>query len=159
MNTRPIALLVEDCPDMAEELGELLTELGHTFLHVRSRQEAQDLLEQRQFCYVLTDLQILDRPGSIVPREEAGFAVVEAARAVYPFRTATGGHTVPVILVTGYPIDRELVCEAKACGADAVLRKLLSENRPRLEVVIADLLRRGGKACHPACGATSREAA
>ncbi len=159
MNKRPIALLVEDCPDMAEELGELLTELGHTYLHVRSREEAQLLLEETQFCYVLTDLQIFDRPGSIVAREEAGFAVIESARAVYPFRATTGEHTVPIILVTGYPIDRELVSEAEACGADAVLRKPLSANRTRLEVVIADLLRRGGKGCHPSCGGTSREAA
>ncbi|MDI1344107.1 MAG: hypothetical protein PSV22_08430, partial [Pseudolabrys sp.] len=52
------ALIVEDEPEMAAEIADLLRSFGHGHIHVETLADARARLDQGGFCYVLLDLQI-----------------------------------------------------------------------------------------------------
>ena len=49
MEGRHTVLLVEDEPQMASELGELLESLGHAHLHAATKEDAERLVEEGEF--------------------------------------------------------------------------------------------------------------
>ena len=107
MCLRHVALIVEDEPEMAAELADLLDSFGHDHRHAATKAEAIELLEEGGLCYVLLDLQILARAESIRPRVEAGMSLLREIRRRHPARTADGGghdiHLLPVLAVSGRP--------------------------------------------------------
>ncbi len=102
MGGRHIALLVEDEPEMAAELGELLESLGHGHIHAATKEKAERLVEEGEFCYVLLDLQIKVNADSIKAHVEAGQTLLEFIREKYPRRNDQDKYRMPVLVMSGH---------------------------------------------------------
>jgi DNA-binding response OmpR family regulator len=158
-----VALIVEDEPDIAADLGDLVASLGHDHLHAATQEEARSIVERGGFCYVLLDLQIKLNAGSIKARIEAGTGVLELVRHLYPGRVDDHWHELPVIVVSGHTAI-DTVAETFKRGIDDFIPKPVDERSP-IAQKIRECLRRSGRADHACCeklrspkGATSPEA-
>lgn len=151
MSGRHVSLLVEDEPEMAEEIKELLTSLGHDYVHVSTQKEALAVVERGGFCYVLLDLQIKVDEDSIRARVEAGQTLLELLRKRFPERNAHDEHRLPVLVMSGHAKEHSYVVRAFQAGASDFLRKPFSENEPPVGARIRDGLRRSGRENHDRC--------
>ena len=102
MLDRHIALIVEDEPEMAAELGDLLRSFGHDHLHAETLADARARLNEGGFCYVLLDLQIKADGQSIKPRVDSGMAVLREIRKRFPQRSTNDMHLMPVLVISGH---------------------------------------------------------
>lgn len=152
MSGRHVALLVEDEPEMAKDLGELLESIGHDHVHVTNAEDARRVIEKTQFCYVLLDLQIKAHADSIKAHAEAGLSVLEFIREKYPKRTE--GDHLPVLIVSGHAKEHYFVVKAFQTGADDFITKPVSESKPPFKDKIQDALRRSGREKHQNCAGT-----
>lgn len=151
MSARHVVLLVEDEKELAAELTDLLKSLGHDVLHAATQEEAQKLLETREFCYVLLDLQIKVAPDSIKARVEAGLALLEAIRKRWPQRNGKDHHALQILVMSGHAKEHQYVVKAFQEGANDFLQKPLSDNQPRLDERIREALRKSGRETHDRC--------
>jgi CheY-like chemotaxis protein len=152
MSGRHVALLVEDEPEMAEEIKELLTSLGHDFVHVSTQKEALAFVEQGgRFCYVLLDLQIKVDEDSIRARVEAGQTLLEILRKRFSERNAHDELCVPILVMSGHAKEHSYVVRAFQAGASDFLRKPFSENESPVGARIREALRRSGREAHERC--------
>ncbi len=158
MSGRHIALLVEDEPEMAKELGELLDSIGHDHVHVTNAEDGRRIVEEGEFCYVLLDLQIMAHPDSIKPHPEAGLSLLEFIREKYPRRNEGDMHQVPVLVVSGHAKEHYYVVKTLKDGADDFITKPVSESKPSFKDKIQDALNRSGRAKHEACADVMRKA-
>ena len=72
-----IALIVEDEPEMAAELTELVRSFGHGSVHAENKTDALAHIAGGGLCYVLLDMQIKTDRGSIKSYVSAGVALLE----------------------------------------------------------------------------------
>jgi CheY-like chemotaxis protein len=158
MAGRHTVLLVEDEPQMAEELGELLESLGHAHLHATNKEDAERLVEEGDFCYVLLDLQIKAHPDSIKAHVEAGQSLLEHIRERYPRRNDEGKHRLQILVMSGHAKEHYYVVKALQEGADDFITKPVGDSKPPFKDKIQDALRRSGREKHEACAAVMREA-
>ncbi len=158
MSGKHVALVVEDEPEMYEELRELLGSIGHDLVHAASQKEALALLEKGGFCYVLLDLQIKVEPDSIRPRVEAGHALLEQIRKRHPQRNREDYHCLPVLMMSGHAKEHHNVVKAFQAGANDFLTKPFGENVPSIDEKIRAALRRSGRDEHTRCATVLREA-
>lgn len=158
-NERHLALLVEDEPEMAEEMEELLRVLGYEVVHTANLEEARGAVDEGQFCFVILDLQILPAPGAIKARVEAGHTLLQHVRSCYPGRNEADQHHLQVIVVSGHAKEHPEVVRAMQLGASDLLIKPLSANPRPLGDHIEDALRRSGRRDHESCTAIGRRAA
>jgi CheY-like chemotaxis protein len=154
---RHTALLVEDEPQMASELGELLESLGHGHLHAATKEDAERLLDAGEFCYVLLDLQIKVNADSIKARVEAGQSLLEIIRERYPRRTPDGHHVLQILVMSGHAKEHAYVVKSFQDGADDFIVKPLSESTPPFKDKIRDALRKCGRDKHEYCAAIPKE--
>lgn len=98
-------LIVDDNEDLAENLGEALTDEGYDCAIANCGNAAIDRLRDTEFDLVITDLRM--SPGD-------GLAVVEAVRR----RSAT----TPVVVMTAFAGDLH-IDTAQRAGATAVVAK------------------------------------
>jgi CheY-like chemotaxis protein len=98
-------LLVEDVPDIREVLTVLLRSEGAEVVATGTGREAVDLVGQREFDIVLSDLGLPDIPGDVLIRQ---------------IRAGSARHT-RVVVITGY--GEPYVTRARQAGADAVFIK------------------------------------
>ena len=99
MNERIRALVVEDDMKIQEEIEDVLAALGHEHDWAQSQQEARELLETKDYHYVLADLEIPARIGR-------GFAKIEYGRKlIEQIQQIKGRGAMPVIVMTGYHRD------------------------------------------------------
>ena len=96
------ALIVEDEPEMAAEIADLLRSFGHDHVHVETFADAKARLDQGGFCYVLLDLQIKADSQSIKPRVESGMSLLREIRQRFPHRSANDMHLMPVLVISGH---------------------------------------------------------
>lgn len=150
---RHIALLVEDEPEMAEELGELLQSLGYTYIHAATQEDAQRLADEGEFCFAILDLQIKMNADSIKPRVEAGQTLLEYIRKLYPRRNAKDNHCLQILVMSGHAKEHHYVVKAFQTGADDFITKPLSDNQSSLGDKIRDALRRSQRERHADCPA------
>ncbi len=158
MERRHTVLLVEDEPQMAEELGELLESLGHAHLHAGNKEDAERLVDEGRFCYVLLDLQIKANADSIKAHVEAGQSLLELIRERYPRRNEEGKHRLQILVMSGHAKEHYYVVKALQEGADDFITKPVGESKPPFKDKIQDALRRSGREKHEACEAITREA-
>lgn len=96
MKSKIRALVVEDDPEIREEIEDVLGLLGHKHDWAESQQEAHELIERNQYHYVLADLEIPARPGR-------GFAKIEyGKKLIGQIQQIKGRGVIPVIVMTGY---------------------------------------------------------
>ncbi|MBN1773588.1 MAG: response regulator [Deltaproteobacteria bacterium] len=158
MPGRHIALLVEDEPEMAAELGELLESLGHGHVHTATKEDAERLVEAGEFCYVLLDLQIKVNADSIKAHVEAGQSLLEFIRERYPQRNEHDKYRLPILVMSGHAKEHYYVVKALQDGADDFITKPVGECKPPFKDKIQDALRRSGREKHERCAAVMREA-
>jgi DNA-binding response OmpR family regulator len=158
MPGRHIALLVEDEPQMALELGELLQSIGHGHIHAATKEEAERLAEQGEFCYVLLDLQIKVNAESIMAHVEAGQSLLEFLRERYPRRNDQDKYRLPVLVMSGHAKEHYYVVRALQDGADDFITKPVSESKPPFRDKIQEALRKSGRQKHQHCAAIMGDA-
>jgi len=160
MGERHTVLLVEDEPQMASELGELLESLGHEHIHAATKEDAVRLMDEREgeFCYVLLDLQIKANADSIKAHVEAGQSLLELIRERYPRRNEEGKHRLQILVMSGHAKEHYYVVKALQDGADDFIIKPVGESKPPFKDKIQDALRRSGREKHEPCAAITGEA-
>ncbi|MBF0181518.1 MAG: response regulator [Magnetococcales bacterium] len=148
---RHVALVVEDDLEMAEEVKDLLRSMGHEALHVPSREEALELLDDGQFCFVLLDLQIKPAADSIKAQVLAGQTLLSEIRKRYPCRNQDDQHHLQIVVMSGYAKERSDVIKALQNGADDFIVKPLGENDPPFGDKVAQALIKSGRGEHADC--------
>ncbi len=159
MSERHVALIVEDEPEMAAEIGDLLRSLGHDHVHAETLADARLLLEQDGFCYALVDLEIKADRQSIKPRVESGMSVVREIRERFPQRNANDMHLVPVLVVSGHGREPKHIIGAFKDGIDDFLLKPLSADGQDIGGKIRRCLDMAGRSDHGACRGCGRGSA
>jgi CheY-like chemotaxis protein len=147
------ALLVEDDPETAAELGELLASFGHGHVHASSQAEAEPLIDKGGFCYVLLDLQIKVNPTSILARVEAGQETLGYIRQRYSGRNDRDKRHLQVLVMSGHAKTPHHVERSLQEGADAFILKPLSDNEIPFRDKIRLALRHSGRQGHARCAA------
>ena len=115
-------LVVEDAADIRDVFAVLLKAEGADVVATGTGREAADIISERQFDVVLSDLGLPDVPGDVLIRQ---------------ILASSKGRT-RVIVVTGY--GEPFVSRARQAGADVVFTKPVEWTR------ILDYLRRPGLA-------------
>lgn len=115
-------LVVEDAADIRDVFAVLLKAEGADVVATGTGREAADIISERQFDVVLSDLGLPDVPGDVLIRQ---------------ILASSKGRT-RVIVVTGY--GEPFVSRAWQAGADVVFTKPVEWTR------ILDYLRRPGLA-------------
>jgi CheY-like chemotaxis protein len=72
MKERHLALVVEDDPETAEDLGQILESVGCGSVVVDNAEDAEKRLQEKSFCLILLDLQIKGAPDEIKGHVEYG---------------------------------------------------------------------------------------
>lgn len=159
MADRHIALIVEDEPEMAAELADLLRSFGHDHLHAETLADARASLDEGGFCYVLLDLQIKADGQSIKPRIESGMSLLREIRRRFPHRSANDMHLIPVLVISGHGKEPENIIGAFKDGINDFIMKPLSLNRHDIGGTIRRCLELAGRGDHGACDECNHAAA
>ncbi|GEM_PF-841878 len=156
-----VALIVEDEPEMAAELKDLVRSFGHDSIHAETKADALALITGGGFCYVLLDLQIKADRDSIKPYVSAGMTLLEDIRRQFPHshRAAPEMHLLPVLVVSGHAKEHDDVVRAFKSGADDFIRKPLSLDGHDLGSKIRQCLVQAGREEHGLCHTRTMEAA
>jgi signal transduction histidine kinase/DNA-binding response OmpR family regulator len=115
-------LVVDDDPEIARTLRELLAHYGYPALVACSGEEALEVLEREAIDLVLLDARL---PGL------SGFETCERIRSTY-------GSSLPVVMVTAFG-DREAVMKASDAGVDDLIQKPI--DTPSLMLKVRAFLR------------------
>jgi len=159
MAGRHTALIVEDEPEMAAEIADLVRSFGHEHAHAETLADAMACLDQGGFCYVLLDLQIKADSQSIRPRVESGMSLLREIRRRFPRRRTNDMHLVPVLVVSGHGKEPKNIIGAFRDGIDDFIMKPLSLDSQDIGTKIRRCLELAGRGGHDACDACNREAA
>lgn len=152
MSERHVALIVEDEPEMAEEIGDMLRALGHDFLHAETLADARTLLALGGFCYALVDLEIKADRQSLKPRVESGMSVLREIRQRFPHRCGSSDmHLLPVLVISGHGREPQTVIGAFRDGIDDFILKPLSAGGQDIGGKIRRCLELAGRPDHAAC--------
>lgn len=151
MTDRHVALIVEDEPDMAAEIGDLLRSFGHDHIHAETLAEGLACLDRGGFCYVLLDLQIKAERDSIKPRVDSGMTLLREIRRKYPYRNDNDMHLLPVIVISGHGREPQNMIAAFKDGINDFILKPLSLNDQDIGAKIRSCLDRAGRNDHGCC--------
>jgi CheY-like chemotaxis protein len=143
------ALIVEDEPEIAADLGELILAVypDAEIEFVDNKEHALAVLASKSFCFVLLDLRIKRDPSSLRGTVEAGMSVLVELRRTHPAHTGHG-FSLPVIVVTASVPEREAAVGIMRDGASDVIAKPFGTDTA--ERIRACMLR-SGRADHDAC--------
>jgi CheY-like chemotaxis protein len=104
---QPLALVVDDDPDLCESLWDLLHERGYRVCMTHDGASAEEKLRSKEYRVILIDMRLPDTDGSKVARD---------VRAISP--------TTRTVVITGYREElAALIRTALDEGADAVCYK------------------------------------
>jgi DNA-binding response OmpR family regulator len=159
MSERHTGLIVEDEPDMAAEIADLLRSFGHDHLHAETLSAAKACLDEGGFCYVLLDLQIKADGQSIKPRVESGMSLLREIRRRFPHRSDNDMHLMPVLVISGHGKEPHNIIGAFKDGIDDFIMKPLSTDGQDIGSKIRRCLERAGRVDHGACAGCSDAAA
>jgi DNA-binding response OmpR family regulator len=159
MTSSHTALIVEDEPEMAAEIADLLRSFGHGHIHVETLADARVHLGKGGFCYVLLDLQIKADSQSIKPRVESGMTLLREIRQRYPVRGPEGTHLMPVIVISGHGKEPHDIIGAFRDGIDDFIVKPLGAHGQDVGNQIRLALQKARRTDHAQCETRTREAA
>jgi CheY-like chemotaxis protein len=143
------ALIVEDDPKTAAELGQYVGSLGHTARIVHTLEGLEAALAKERFCYALLDKQLPAAKGCI-PVLATGDLAQNRLRTLAPDRNGDDFHVFPILVITGFSRELAFVNEnlvrrrgdafiPKPCDAETLTREVLAA------------LERAGHSDHAAC--------
>lgn len=134
------ALVIDDSPDILDNVKDRLEALGHTCDCASSLQCARDHLAQSTYSYILLDLEIPVRYGrpSRIPNGQCLLREVRAMK---------GYEEIPVIVMTTHGHDSpDLAVEVLRCdGASDFVKKPFADSGHTLEKAIRDALDASGR--------------
>jgi len=159
MSERHTGLIVEDEPEMAAEIADLLRCFGHDHLHAETLADGNVHLDDGAFCYVLLDLQIKADRQSIKPRVESGMSLLREIRRRYPHRSGNDVHLMPVIVISGHGKEPSNIIGAFKDGIDDFIMKPLSTDGQDVGSKIRRCLELAGRVDHGDCTLCSDAAA
>lgn len=114
---KPIALIIEDDPEIREALADRLESLGHDYHPASSQGEARERLSRCTYDYILLDLELpirIGRPPSINVGKNILREIRESERHL----------GVPVLVVTAHGHDKpDLAVEVMKAGATDFVKK------------------------------------
>jgi DNA-binding response OmpR family regulator len=150
MKERHIALVVEDDPETAEDLVQILESIDCASAVVDNAEDAERQLQQKSFCLILLDLQIKSKPDSLKGHVEHGKSILRTVRARH---TSHNGNsfTLPVLIVSGFARERDEAVDVMKSGANDIIEKPLVSSQ--VSEKIRQVLRDSGRHNHDACGA------
>jgi CheY-like chemotaxis protein len=154
-----LALIVEDDPETAGYLADILRARGDRPIVARTVAEALAILSKVDPCYVLADNELPAEEGA-PPHTAAGERLLEAART-QDLRLVDGRFFVRQILsVTGVASDPDFVTRMHALGATHFQTKPLGRDGARaLLDKIRVCLERAKRVSHDACALVARRPA
>ncbi len=148
MSERHRALVVEDEPEAAADLVEILNAEGCDCVVASSRKEALEELAAGPFCIIFVDLEIKSDPGAIRGHAAHGSAFIREARARYLDHPGKA-HSLPIVVVSGHALEPETAVAAMRDGASDVVQKL-SSGQEKSER-IREALEKAGRVSHTEC--------
>lgn len=150
MSDRPVALIVEDDPQIADILEELVTSLGHECRHASTLDEVRAAVAAGGYSYVLLDMQI---PADARSRASVGCGetALRLIRRAAPARNARDHHVLQILIVTGYSRDPDFVSKMHKEGADDFIPKPFGARLDRVLDKIRAALALAERDEHAAC--------
>jgi CheY-like chemotaxis protein len=132
---KPKALIVDDDERIISSVEETLVSLGHELDSATNQLDAQRLLEQNDYSYVLLDLQIPTQPNRGGADKEFGCNLLRNIQKI------KGPGRLPVIVMTGYSAEcLDLSAELFAIGASEFIAKPFANKSRTLAAVIRKVL-------------------
>jgi len=128
---KPRALVVEDDDRIVDSIEDALFSIGHDHEWVTNQHDAQQLLREGDYSYVLLDLQIPAKPNRGGANKEFGVNLLGDIQRI------KGPSQLPVIVMTAYSADcLDLSTELFAGGAsDFIAKPFLNEGRTLAKVI------------------------
>jgi CheY-like chemotaxis protein len=128
---KPRALVVEDDDRIVDSIEDALFSIGHDHEWVTNQHDAQQLLREGDYSYVLLDLQIPAKPNRGGANKEFGVNLLGDIQRI------KGLGQLPVIVMTAYSADcLDLSTELFAGGAsDFIAKPFLNEGRTLAKVI------------------------
>ena len=157
MTDQHVAFIVEDDPQIAEILKELVASLGHAWIHASTLEEVRVAVAVGGYCYVLLDMQI-PAHATARPLLGSGETALGMIRKKEPRRNEAGAHVLPVLVVTGYSRDPDFVSKMYEMEADGFVAKPFDD---RIEFVLDKIraaLLKSGREEHEQCALIPRRA-
>ncbi|TET34873.1 MAG: response regulator [Planctomycetota bacterium] len=150
------ALVIDDDPEILEDVKDRLESLGHTCDCVDCQHAAHEHIEQHSYAYMLLDLEIPVRYGK-PSRIQNGQNLLREIRAT------KGCEAIPIIVITAHGHDSpDLAAEVlRGDGADDFVRKPFPDSGRTLEKAVTEALSRCSQATKvepPAKKATTQRA-
>jgi DNA-binding response OmpR family regulator len=124
MTERHRALIVEDDPAGAENLKEILVAIDCESDIVGDRETARRLVAENRFCLVLLDLAIKGTPDALKDHQSHGLNLLQEIRKTYGPNRGVEFWT-PIVVISGYANEPDMVIELMRESADDVIRKPL----------------------------------
>ena len=132
----PKALVIDDDPDIREDVAEILDSLGHEYDLAACQEEGRRLLAANEYSYFLLDLEIPIAPGrkARIQNGENMLREIVARR---------NGRTAPVLIITGHGTgDPQLAVEMMKLGASDYITKPFATCGRTLDRAILEALDR-----------------
>lgn len=133
MNHTHFALVVDDQICTIDWVHGVLRSLGHDYHHAETQAQAEELLAQNRYCYVLLDLEF-PADEDCVARVETGFNLLAN------LRTRFGRDELPVIILTAHEKGSEYQVRALQLNANDFASKVTDRNHEPLDVKIRRVL-------------------
>lgn len=141
------ALIVEDEPEAAADLVEILKACGCEGVIATNRRDALARLAE-VFCIILLDLQIKAEPDSIRGHFEHGKQFLKEARSRYP-QLSGAKYSLPIVVLSGFASETEAAVAVMRDGASDVVQKL--STREHKADRIHEALEASGRTSHRVC--------
>jgi len=154
MKERHIALVVEDDPETAADLVQILESIDCASAVVDNAEDAEKQLQEKSFCFILLDLQIKSKPESIKGHVEHGKSVLRTIRARHN-EHKENCYSLPVLMVSGFAREADVAVEVMKTGASDIIQKPLISGQ--VSETIRQALQDSGRRTHDACGELPRQ--
>jgi DNA-binding response OmpR family regulator len=154
MKERHLALVVEDDPETAEDLVQILESIHCGSIVVDNAEDAEKRLQEKSFCLILLDLQIKKNPDSIKGHVEQGKSLLRTVRATYGDYNGNS-FTLPVLIVSGFARERDEAVDVMKSGASDIIQKPFVSGQ--VSERIRQALQGSGRRNHDECGALPKQ--
>ena len=148
MNQVHRALIVEDEPEAAADLAEILRTCGCESVVVTNRRDALEQLDEAAFCIILLDLEIKAEADSIRGRLDHGKQLLRDARGRYP-QLVGAKYALPIVVLSGFASETEAAVAVMKDGASDVVQKLCTAKLKADR--IQEALETSGRPSHRVC--------
>jgi DNA-binding response OmpR family regulator len=143
-------LLVEDDVETLESIARMVEDVfDFECIAVRSFTEARAVIDEGNFCLLITDLGIVATPQSGKPEAELGHQLIEHARKCFPNCNAENWHLLTILVLSS--LDSGNLRQGMRSGADDFLTKPIGSNRVSLRDTIHEWLQKTGRHDHAQC--------